>query len=100
MGLTTPTLFAVADLAVQPQADCRGMGGGKHWIPVSLTPLDLIARKSPLGHKRKSSVGLGMSVAGGKADVISAKADIQTTPDSHAYYSVRASLWLGRAASR
>ncbi len=69
MGLTTPTLFAVADLAVQPQADCRGMGGGKHWIPVSLTPLDLIARKSPLGQTRKSVMVTGMSAPGGKADV-------------------------------
>ena len=31
---------------------------------------------SPLGHNRKSSVGLGMSVAGGKADLIRRKADI------------------------
>ena len=31
---------------------------------------------SQLGHKQKSSVGLGMSGVGGGADVISGKADI------------------------
>jgi len=36
-----------------------------------------------------------MSAPGGQADVIRAKADIQTTPDSHACYSGSASLWLG-----
>ncbi len=35
-----------------------------------------------------------MSVPEGQADVIGAKADIQTTPDSHACYSVSVSLWL------
>ena len=65
-------------------------------------PGPIIARKvsiseflHSLGQKRKSSVGLGMSVAGGRAEVISAKADIQTAPDSHAYPSVSARLWFG-----
>ncbi len=31
-------------------------------------PVNLIAPRSPLGQKRKSSVGLGMSEVGGKAD--------------------------------
>ncbi len=31
---------------------------------------------------------------------IRAKADIQTTPDSHACYSVSASLWLGGLRAR
>ncbi len=50
---------------------------------------------SPVGQQRKSSVGFGMSAYGGRADVISAKADIQTTQDPHAWPSVSASLWLG-----
>ncbi len=36
-----------------------------------------------------------MSVPGGKADQIRTITDIQTTPDSHACYSVSASLWFG-----
>ncbi len=36
-----------------------------------------------------------MSAPGGEADVIGAKADIQTTREPHACYSVSASLWFG-----
>ncbi len=39
-------------------------------------PVNLISRMSQLGQNRKSSVGLGMSVAGGKADEISTITDI------------------------
>ncbi len=45
-----------------------------------------------LGQQRKSSVGLGMSAPGGRADVIRAKADIETAPESRADPSVNASL--------
>ncbi len=50
---------------------------------------------SAVGQKRKSAEVAGMSVPGGKADEIRTITDIQTTPDSHACYSVSASLWFG-----
>ncbi len=70
-------------------------------------PGSIVARKvsasefsHSLGHNRKSSVGLGMSAYGGRAEVISTKADIQTTPDPHTCYSVSTSLWFGGLSPR
>ncbi len=39
--------------------------------------VNLIRRMSEMGHKRKSSVDLGMSAVGGRADAIGTKADIR-----------------------
>ncbi len=58
-----------------------------HWLSADLirhagpnsrlqTEANLIARRSASGQNRKSSVGLGMSVVEGEADVIGRKADI------------------------
>ncbi len=50
---------------------------------------------SDVGHLRTNGIALPVVCTWGEADETGAKADIQTTPDSHACYSVSASLWLG-----
>jgi len=53
-----------------------------------------------LGQSEKFPALSRMSEAGGKADQIGAKADIQTTQDSHACPAVSANLWFGGLKSR
>ncbi len=64
------------------------MGNGKFVRSFLTFPI------SAMGQNRKSSLGHGMSAPEGEADETGAKADIQTTPDSQACYSVNASLWF------
>ncbi len=63
---------------------------------MSLTPKQARPPEDPpmseSGQQRKSSLALGMSAPGGRADVIRAKADIETARKSRADPSVNASL--------